>query len=98
MIQFLSLRKLSEGSGDTLQVHINEEKTKQLDFKAGDSFGFLGFEFGRQKTPTNKWREFGYVKDWLTKKIRRHIMKAKGRQGFGWTLWSTKELYRQDRL
>lgn len=36
---------------------------------------------------------FGYVKDWLTRKIRRHLMKAKGRQGFGWKLWSTKGLY-----
>lgn len=36
---------------------------------------------------------FGYVKDWLTRKIRRHLMKAKGRGGFGWKLWSTKRLY-----
>lgn len=36
---------------------------------------------------------FGYVKDWLTKKIRRHLMKAKGKKGFGWKQWSTKGLY-----
>jgi len=36
---------------------------------------------------------FGYVKDWLTRKIRRHLMKAKGKQGFGWKEWSTKGLY-----
>jgi RNA-directed DNA polymerase len=36
---------------------------------------------------------FGYVKDWLTKKIRRHLMKAKGKPGFGWKLWSTRGLY-----
>jgi len=130
-----------------LQVHINEEKTKQLDLRNGDSFGFLGFDFRRMKTKLGKWRVnyqpkmqarvkvidkirdvfqrhgsqpltrvrdlinpilrgwvqyfkignsskvFGYVKDWLTRKIRRHLMKAKGRQGFGWTLWSTKGLY-----
>lgn len=35
---------------------------------------------------------FGYVKDWLTKKIRRHLMKAKGKKGFGWKQWSTKGL------
>lgn len=130
-----------------LQVHINEEKTKQLDLVKGDSFGFLGFDFRRLKTKTGKWRvnyqpkmqarikvmdkirdvfkrhesqpltrvkelinpilrgwvqyfrighsskAFGYVKDWLTKKIRRHLTKAKGKQGFGWRQWSTKGLY-----
>ena len=132
---------------DKLQVHINEEKTRQLDLIKGDSFGFLGFEFRRLKTKQGKWRVnyqpkmqarakviekirdvfqrhesqpltrirdlinpilrgwvqyfkignsskvFGYVKDWLTKKIRRHLMKAKGKQGFGWKQWSTKGLY-----
>lgn len=130
-----------------LQVHINEEKTKQLDLVKGDSFGFLGFDFRRLKTKTGKWRvnyqpkmqarvkmmdkirdvfkrhesqpltrvrdlinpilrgwvqyfrighsskAFGYVEDWLTKKIRRHLMRAKGKQGFGWKQWSTKGLY-----
>jgi len=130
-----------------LQVHINEEKTKQLDLVKGDSFGFLGFDFRRLKTKTGKWRvnyqpkmqarvkvmdkirdvfkrhesqpltrvrdlinpilrgwvqyfrighsskAFGYVNDWLTKKIRRHLMRAKGKQGFGWKQWSTKGIY-----
>jgi RNA-directed DNA polymerase len=130
-----------------LQVHINEEKTRQLDLIKGDSFGFLGFDFRRLKTKAGKWRVnyqpkmqarskviekirdvfqrfesqplkrvrdlinpilrgwvqyfkignsskvFGYVKDWLTRKIRRHLMKAKGKQGFGWKQWSTKGLY-----
>lgn len=38
-------------------------------------------------------KTFGYVKDWLTKKIRRHLMKAKRMKGFGWNRWSTKGLY-----
>ena len=38
-------------------------------------------------------KAFGYVKDWLTKKIRRHLMKAKGKAGFDWKRWSTKGLY-----
>jgi len=38
-------------------------------------------------------KAFGYVQDWLTKKIRRHLMRAKGKRGFGWTRWSTKGLY-----
>ena len=41
----------------------------------------------------NSSKVFGYVKDWLTKKIRRHLMKAKGKQGFGWKQWSTTGLY-----
>jgi RNA-directed DNA polymerase len=41
----------------------------------------------------NSSKVFGYVKDWLTSKIRRHLMKAKGKQGFGWKQWSTKGLY-----
>ncbi len=41
----------------------------------------------------NSSESFGYVKDWLTKKIRRHIMHAKKRKGFGWKRWSNKELY-----
>ena len=36
---------------------------------------------------------FGYVKDWLTRRIRRHLRKAKGEKGFGWKQWSTKGLY-----
>ncbi len=41
----------------------------------------------------NSGKTFGYVKDWFTKKIRRHIMHSKKRSGFGWKRWSNKELY-----
>ena len=130
-----------------VKVEVNEEKTKFLDLKKGESFGFLGFDFRRVKSLAGKWRVnyqprmqarvklmqkvkdvftrfgsqplsrvrdiinpilrgwvqyfkighsskvFGYIKDWLTKKIRRHLMKAKREKGFGWQRWSTKELY-----
>ena len=36
---------------------------------------------------------FGYVRDWVEKKIRRHMMRARHRRGFGWKRWSTKWLY-----
>jgi RNA-directed DNA polymerase len=139
-------KRLREELGK-LQVHVNEEKTKQLDLVKGDSFGFLGFDFRRLKSKSGKWRvnyqpkmqarikvmdkirdvfkrhesqpltrvkelinpilrgwvqyfrighsssAFGYVKDWLTKKIRRHLMRAKGKAGFGWKQWSTRGLY-----
>ena len=39
-------------------------------------------------------RCFGYVKHWVEKKIRRHLMRARQRRGFGWHRWSTRWLYR----
>ena len=38
---------------------------------------------------------FGYVKDWVEKKIRRHLMRARKRKGFGWKRWSRAWLYAQ---
>ena len=38
-------------------------------------------------------RCFGYVKDWVEKKIRRHLMRARQRQGFGWKRWSKQWIY-----
>lgn len=38
-------------------------------------------------------RCFGYVKDWVEKKVRRHLMRARNRQGLGWKRWSTRWLY-----
>jgi RNA-directed DNA polymerase len=35
----------------------------------------------------------GYIKDRLTGKIRRHMMRAGKRSGFGWKRQSTEELY-----
>jgi RNA-directed DNA polymerase len=31
--------------------------------------------------------------NWVEKKVRRHLMRARNRAGFGWTRWSTLELY-----
>jgi RNA-directed DNA polymerase len=36
---------------------------------------------------------FGYVKDWVAKKIRRHLMHARKRRGFGWNRWSRTWVY-----
>jgi RNA-directed DNA polymerase len=38
-------------------------------------------------------RCFRYVKDWVEKKIRRHLMRARKRGGFGWDRWSRGWLY-----
>ncbi len=38
-------------------------------------------------------RCFAFVKQWVEKKIRRHLMRAKGRSGFGWKRWITDWLH-----
>lgn len=43
----------------------------------------------------NSSKCFNYVKDWVEKKVRRHLMKARGRRGFGWKRWSKAELYQK---
>jgi RNA-directed DNA polymerase len=130
-----------------LRVEINEDKSRRVDLKKGESFTFLGFEYRRVLSSTGKWRPnyapklkkrtalfdklreifrshisqpigevieainpilrgwvnyfrignssrcFGMVKDWVEKKIRRHLMRARQRQGYGWKRWSKKWLY-----
>lgn len=41
----------------------------------------------------NSSKTFSYVRNWVEKKIRRHMMHAKGLQGFGWKRWSYKWIY-----
>jgi len=38
-------------------------------------------------------RCFSFVKDWVDKKVRRHLMRARKRKGFGWQRWSRQWLY-----
>ena len=38
---------------------------------------------------------FSFVRDWVEKKIRGHLMRARERSGFGWKRWSRKWLYEQ---
>jgi len=38
-------------------------------------------------------RCFTFIKDWVEKKIRRHLMRARKRQGFGWQRWSREWIY-----
>ena len=37
---------------------------------------------------------FSYVKDWVQKKIRRHLMRARKRRGFGWNRWNRAWFYK----
>ena len=36
---------------------------------------------------------FSFIKNWVEKKIRRHLMRAGKRKGFGWKRWSRSWLY-----
>jgi RNA-directed DNA polymerase len=130
-----------------LLVAINEDKSRMVDLKKGESFTFLGFEYRRILSLLGEWRPyfapklkkrtalfeklrkifrqyvsqpvgnviesinpilrgwvnyfrvgnssrcFSMVKDWVEKKVRRHLMHARGRQGYGWKRWSRQWLY-----
>jgi len=43
----------------------------------------------------NSSRCFSMVKDWVEKKVRRHLMRARNRKGYGWKRWSKEWLYGQ---
>lgn len=40
-------------------------------------------------------RCFSYVKRWVELKVRRHMMQARNRRGFGWKRWSTSWIHRE---
>jgi RNA-directed DNA polymerase len=130
-----------------LGVVINEDKSRMVDLKKGESFTFLGFEYRRILSLRRKWRPyyapklkkrtalfeklreifrqhvswpveiviakinpilrgwvnyfrighssscFYMVKRGVEKKVRQHLMRARGRKGFGWKRWSSEWLY-----
>jgi RNA-directed DNA polymerase len=41
---------------------------------------------------------FSFIKDWVEKKVRRHMSSARKRKGFGWKRWSRQWLYETLRL
>jgi RNA-directed DNA polymerase len=133
----------------TLQVALNEEKSRLVDLAHGEHFSFLGFDFRRVRSRRGVWRAwyppmlkkrtallrklkeifrrhqsqpidrviylinpilrgwlryfavgdasrcFGFIKDWVEKKVRRHLMRARKRRGFGWKRWSRQWLYQR---
>ena len=130
-----------------LQVEVNEEKSRKVDLRQGESFGFLGFELRRIRSRRGQWmplytprgkkrtallrklklifrgyrsqpvreliaeinpilrgwvkyfavghssRCFSYIRDWVEKKIRCHLGRARQHQGFGRKRWSREWLY-----
>ena len=43
----------------------------------------------------NSGRCFGYVREWVEKKVRRHMMRARQKKGFGWNRWSSDWIHGQ---
>jgi RNA-directed DNA polymerase len=41
---------------------------------------------------------FSFIKDWVEKKIRRHMGRSRNRRGFGWKRWSRRWLYEDLKL
>jgi RNA-directed DNA polymerase len=41
---------------------------------------------------------FNFIKDWVEKKVRRHMVRARNRKGFGWKRWSRAWLYETVKL
>ena len=131
----------------SLEVEVNEDKTRIVNLASGESFDFLGFRILRVRSIRGKWfalklptvkkrtallrklkdvfrshrsqpasrviqkinpilrgwvdyfahghasRSFSYVRDWVEKKVRRHLARNSKRHGFGWKRWSRRRLY-----
>ena len=144
-----ALKKRMREEFEKLRVEINEEKSRMVDLRKKESFGFLGFDFRRIRSLKGVWRPqytpklkkrtaalarlrdifrrhasqpvgrvierinpilrgwvnyfavghagrcFTFIKDWVEKKIRRHLMRARKRKGFGWKQWSREWLYNE---
>ena len=135
-----------------LQVEVNEDKSRIVDLRRGESFGFLGFDFRRIRSQRGVWRVqytpklkkrtallrklkavfrryrsqpvewvigeinpvlrgwvnyfavghssecFKIIQASVEKKVRRHLMHARQRKGFGWQRWSRQWLYENLKL
>jgi RNA-directed DNA polymerase len=130
-----------------LDLRLNEAKSRIVDLRQGETFGFLGFDFRRVRSLRGVWRAqvtpkltqrtallgklrevfrryqsqpagrviaeinpilrgwvnyfrignasrcLAYVRLWVEQRVRRHLMRARGRRGFGWKRWSTAWLH-----
>jgi RNA-directed DNA polymerase len=41
---------------------------------------------------------FNFIRDWVEKKVRRHMGRPQKRKGFGWKRWSKQWMYESLRL
>jgi len=51
-----ALKKRLREEFEKLRVEINEEKSRMVELRKKDSFGFLGFEFRRVRSLKGRWR------------------------------------------
>ncbi|ANB76082.1 hypothetical protein AYM40_27790 [Paraburkholderia phytofirmans OLGA172] len=64
-----------------------------LSSKPEDRFGWVNyFAVGHSSEC------FSFLKDWVEKKIRRHMGRSRNRRGFGWKRWSRRWLYEELKL
>jgi RNA-directed DNA polymerase len=42
----------------------------------------------------NSSRVFSFVRDWVERKVRRHLMRSRNRKGYGWKRWTKEGLYK----
>ena len=76
----------------TLKVLFRKNRSKPVSQLVGIINPILGgwvsyFSIG------NSARCFSYIRQWVEKRIRRHLMRACKRPGFGWKRWSKTWLY-----
>jgi RNA-directed DNA polymerase len=132
-----------------LDLRLNEDKSRIVDLRQGETFGFLGFDFRRVRSRRGAWRPrltpkltqrtallrklravfkrhqsqpvgrviveinpilrgwvnyfrvgnskrcLAYVRQWVEQRVRRHLLRARGRPGFGRKRWSTAWLHEE---
>ena len=81
--------KLLHNLKDVFQRFISQPVERAIDIINPKLRGWVNyFRIGQSS------RCFQYIKDWVEKKIRRHLMRARNRKGFGWDRWSRDWFYR----
>jgi hypothetical protein len=80
-----------------IPVDLSEDRTPQGHFSGsmagGERFNPILRGWVNYFAIGHSSRCFGYIRDWVEKKIRRHLARAAQRQGFGWKRWSREWLY-----
>jgi len=80
--------KLLHNLKDVFQSLISQPVEREIDIINPKLRGWVNyFRIGQSS------RCFQYIKDWVEKKIRRHLLRARNRTGFGWDRWSREWFY-----